>query len=61
MEGYKRAILSKSRQSNTSYTAPPGGQKQSYLTRTESPYLLFWVYNKGKEYIQLPTAPLFRK
>ena len=51
VEGCKRAMLFESRQSNISYTAQPGRQEQSYLTRTESPYLLSWVYSKGKEHI----------
>jgi len=59
MEGCKRAMLSKSRQSNTACTAQPGRQEWSYLTRTESPYSLSWVYSKGKERIRSPTAPLF--
>ena len=59
LEGRKRAILSKSRRSNTSYTTPLGGYEWSYPTRTESPYLLFQVYSKGKEYIQLLAVLLF--
>ena len=59
MERHKRAILSKSCQSNSFYTTQPGRQEQSYLTKTKSLYLLFWVYGKGKEYIQLPAVPLF--
>ena len=59
VEGRERAILSKSRQSNTSRTAQPGGRERSCLTRTESPYSPSWVCGKGKERIQSPTAPLF--
>ena len=59
IERRERAILSKSRQSNTSYTTQPGGREWSYLTRTESPCLLSQVYSKGKERIRLPMAPLF--
>ena len=61
IEECKRAILSKSRQSNTSYTTQPSGRERSYLTRTESPRLLFQVRSKGKERIQLPTMPLFQR
>jgi len=59
MEEREKAILSKSRQSNTSRATPPSGRKRSYLTRTESPRLLSRVYSKGKEYIRSPTTPLF--
>jgi len=59
MEGRERATSSKSRQSDTAYTAQPGRRERSYLTRTESPRLLSRVYSKGKERIQSPTAPLF--
>jgi len=59
IEGHKKARLSKSRQFNTSYTAPLGGQERSYLTRIESLYLLSWVPSKGKEYMRSPAAPLF--
>jgi len=51
VEGRKRAILSKSCQSNTSYTAQPGRRERSYLTRTESSCLLSRVCGKGKERI----------
>jgi hypothetical protein len=51
MEERERATLSKSRQSNTSRAAPPGGREWSYLTRTESPRLPSRVYSKGKERI----------
>ena len=61
MEGHERAILSKSRQSNISRTAQPGGQERSYLTRTESPRLLSWARGKGKERMRLPPVPLFRR
>jgi hypothetical protein len=37
IEGRERAILSKSRQSNTSYTAQHGRRERYHLTRTESP------------------------
>jgi hypothetical protein len=40
IERRERAILSKSRQSNTSCTAQLGGREWSHLTRTESPRLL---------------------
>ena len=59
MEGRERAMSSKNRQSNISYTAQPGRQKRSRSTRIESPYLLSWVYSKGKEYMRLSTAPSF--
>jgi hypothetical protein len=59
MEGRKRAMLSKSRQSNTSCTAQHSGREQHYLTRTESPYSPSRVYSKGKERMRLPTLPLF--
>ena len=49
IEGRERAILSKSPQSKVSYAAQLSRREWSYLTRTESPYLLSWVYNKGKE------------
>jgi hypothetical protein len=51
MEERERAMLSKSRQSNTSYAAPLGGRERSHLTRTESPCLLSQVRGKGKERI----------
>jgi len=54
-------MLSKSRQSNISRTAQLGGRERSRLTRTESPCLLSWVCSKGKERMQLPAAPLFRR
>ena len=59
IEGRERATSSKSRQSNISCTAQLGRQERFHLTRTESPYLLSWVYSKGKKRIQLPTVPLF--
>ena len=59
IEGRERAILSKSRQSNTSRTAQPGGRERSYLTRTDSPRSLSRVCSKGKERMRLPTIPLF--
>jgi hypothetical protein len=37
IEGCERAILSKSRQSDTSYTAQYGGRERYHLTRIESP------------------------
>ena len=51
VERQERAILSKNRQSNTSYTAQSSKRERSYLARIESPYLLSWVYNKGKKHI----------
>jgi hypothetical protein len=59
MERYERAILSESRQSDTSCTAQPGGRGWAYLTRTESPRLLSQVCGKGKERIRSPVAPSF--
>ena len=59
MERRERAILSKSRQSNVSYAAQLGGRERSYLTRTESLYLLSRACSKGKERMRLPTIPLF--
>ena len=59
IKGYERAILSESRQSNTSYTTQPSGRERSYLTRTDSPYLPSRVYSKGKERMRLPIIPLF--
>ena len=59
VEGRERAILSKSRQSDISRTAQPGGRERSCLTRMESPCLPSQVCSKGKERMQLPTAPLF--
>ena len=59
IEGHKKAMLSKSHQSNASYVTQLGGREQSYLTRTESPSLLSRIRGKGKECMQLPTAPSF--
>ena len=56
---YKRAILSKNCQSDTSYTIQLSRREQSYLTKIESPHSPSQVYGKGKEYIQSPTAPSF--
>ena len=61
IEGRKRAILSKSYQSDASYAAQPGRQKQSYLTRTESPSSLFQIRGKGKERMWLPAVPSFQR
>ena len=59
IERRERAMLSKSRQSNTSRTAQPGGRERSHLTRTESPRSLSQVRSKGKERMRLSIAPLF--
>ena len=61
IERRERAMLSKSHQSNTFCTTQLGRRERSYLTRTESPRLLFQVRSKGKERMQLPTAPSFRR
>ena len=60
-ERRERAMLSKSRQSDISCAAQPGGQERSHLTRTESPRSLSQVRGKGKERIQLSTAPSFQR
>ena len=59
MERYKRTMSLESRQPNASHTAQTGGKKQSHLIRTGSPCLPSRVYSKGKERMQLPTAPSF--
>jgi len=61
IKGHKRAMLSKSRQSNTACTTQPGRQERSYSTRTESPHLPSWVYSKGKERMWSPAAPSFQR
>jgi hypothetical protein len=61
MEERERATLSKSRQSNTSRAALPGGREWSHLTRTGSPRLLSRVHGKGKERIWSPAIPLFQR
>ena len=61
IEGRKRAILSKSRQSKVSLTTQLSRRERSHLTRTESPCLPSWVRGKGKERMQSPTVPLFQR
>jgi len=48
MEERERAMASKSCQSNA------GERGWFYLSRTESPLSLFWVYGKNKKHMQLP-------
>jgi hypothetical protein len=61
MGGHKRAILSKSHQSDASHTAQLGGRERSHLARTESPYSPSWACGKGKEHMQSPPAPSFQR
>ena len=57
----RKAMLSKSRQLDTSYTTITGRREWSHLIRMESPRSLSWILSKGKERIRLPASPSFRR